>query len=79
MVEVPANSLSFVDDLWHRYVADMGNAGPDRGQGGRYLFLPPGYDGEVPDGYFVARSAIHSNWIMFRALAGTGSLLTTRI
>ena len=79
MVEVPANSLSFVDDLWHRYVADMGNAGPDRGQGGRYLFLPPGYDGEVPDGYFVARSAIHSNWIMIRALAGTGSLLTTRI
>ena len=79
VVEVPANSLSFVDDLWQRYVADMGNAGPDRGQGGRYLFLPPGYDGEVPDGFFVARSATYSNWIVIRALAGIDSLLTTRI
>ena len=79
VVEVPANSLSFVDDLWQRYVADMGNAGPDRGQGGRYLFLPPGYDGEVPDGYFVARSATYSNWIVIRALGGIDSLLTTRI
>ncbi len=79
VVEVPANSLSFVDDLWQQYVADMGNAGPDRGQGGKYLFLPPGYDGEVPDGYFVARSATHSNWVVIRALAGIGSLLTTRI
>ena len=28
VIESPANSLSFVDDLWQRYVADMGNAGP---------------------------------------------------
>ncbi len=41
VIECPSNSLSFVDDLWQRYVADMGNAGPDRGQGGKYLFLPP--------------------------------------
>ena len=31
--------------------------GPDRGTGGKYLILPPGYDGPVPEGgYFVARS-----------------------
>ncbi len=53
VIECPPNSLSFVDDLWQRYVADMGNAGPDRGQGGKYLFLPPGHDVDVPDGYFV--------------------------
>ena len=52
VVEAPPNSLSFVDDLWQRYVADMGNAGPDRGQGGKYLFLPPDHEGDVPDGYF---------------------------
>ncbi len=79
VVEAPPNSLSFVDDLWQRYVADMGNAGPDQGKGGRYLFLPPGYDGEVPDGYFVARSPTYSNWIVIRALDGVDSLLTTRI
>ena len=27
-----------------------GNAGPDRSQGGRYLYLPPDWEGEEPDG-----------------------------
>ena len=79
VVEAPPNSLSFVDDAWQRYVADMGLAGPDKGEGGKYLFLPPGYSGEVPDGYFVARSATYSNWIVIRALGGIESLETTRI
>jgi len=48
VIEAPPDSLCVVDDFWFRYVADMGIAGPDRGQGGKYLFLPPGYDGEVP-------------------------------
>ena len=46
VVEAPANSLSFVDDLCQRYVAVLGNAGPDRGQGGKYPFLPPDHDGD---------------------------------
>ena len=79
VIECPSNSLSFVDDLWQRYVADMGNAGPDRGQGGKYLFLPPGHDGEVPDGYFVFQSPTYSNWVVIRALDGLDALLTTRI
>ena len=79
VIECPPNSLSFVDDLWQRYVADMGNAGPDRGQGGKYLFLPPGHDGEVPDGYFVFPSPTYSNWVVIRALDGLDALLTTRI
>ena len=53
VIEAPPQSLCVVDDFWFRYVADMGIAGPDKGEGGKYLFLPPGYDGEVPDGYFV--------------------------
>ena len=57
----------------------MGIAGPDKGQGGRYLFVPPGYDGDLPDGYFTFRSPTYSNWIVIRALAGLDSLLTTRI
>lgn len=61
VIEAPEGSLSVVDDLWQRYVADMGIAGPDAGKGGRYLFLPPGYDGDVPDGYFVSRSPTPSS------------------
>jgi hypothetical protein len=31
--------------------------GPDRGEGGKYLIVPPGYEGPLPDsGFFVGRS-----------------------
>ena len=70
VIEPPKQSLCVVDDFWFRYVADMGIAGPDKGEGGKYLFLPPGYDGEVPDGYFVYRPPTFTNWVVFRALGG---------
>ena len=61
VVESPPNTLGLVDDFWFRYVTDLGNAGPDKGKGGKYLFLPPGYDGPVPDGYFVFKSRTFGN------------------
>lgn len=79
VIEPPKNSLCVVDDFWFRYVADMGIAGPDRGEGGRYLFLPPGYDGEVPDGYFVYRTPTFTNWVVLRALGGVPAMKETRI
>jgi hypothetical protein len=48
VVESPPSTLGLVDDFWFHYVADLGNAGPDKGKGGKFLFLPPGYKGEVP-------------------------------
>lgn len=54
VVETPPRTLGIVDDLWWRWVTDFGSAGPDRGEGGRYLFVPPGYEGPLPAaGYFV--------------------------
>ncbi|GAA1858446.1 DUF1254 domain-containing protein [Actinomadura bangladeshensis] len=79
VIEVPEGSLSVVDDFWQRYVADMGIAGPDEGRGGKYLFLPPGHDGDVPDGYFVSRSPTFACWATFRVLGGVESLLKTRM
>lgn len=55
VLEVPPGVLGLADDAWMRYIIDMGMAGPDEGKGGKYLFLPPGYQGKVPEGYFVAR------------------------
>ena len=79
VVEAPPNALGFVDDIWQRYVTDIGLAGRDKGQGGKYLILPPGHGGEVPDGYFVAQSPTYSNWLVIRALGGVQDLKTTRI
>lgn len=79
VIEPPKNSLCVVDDFWFRYVADMGLAGPDKGEGGKYLFLPPGYDGEEPEGYFVYRTPTFTNWVVFRALGGVPAMKETRV
>lgn len=55
VVEMPPLSLCFVNDMWFRWVADPGMAGPDRGAGGKYLFVPPGYEGPLPEGGFFAQ------------------------
>ena len=66
VVESAPNTLGIVDDFWFEYVADLGIVGPDRGQGGKYLFLPPGYEGATPEGYFTYRSATFGNWLLWR-------------
>ena len=73
VVEVPAGSgPGTVNDAWFRFVIDMGPPGPDRGEGGKYLILPPGYEGDVPDGYFVAESRSNSNWLILRGFLVDG-------
>ena len=57
----------------------MGIAGPDQGAGGKYLFLPPGHDGDVPDGYFTYRCPTFTNWVVLRALGGVPAMKQTRI
>ena len=57
VIETPPNVLGVIDDHWFQYVTDFGRAGPDKGKGGKFLLLPPGYKGEVPKGYFVTAFA----------------------
>jgi hypothetical protein len=57
VVEVPPKALGTVNDMWFGWIIDIGGPGPDRGQGGKYLILPPDYDGPLPDnGFFVGQS-----------------------
>ena len=72
VVESPPNTLGMINDMFFRYVTDLGNAGPDRGKGGKFLVLPPGYDGEVPDGYFVVQSPTFQNIIFWRGFLVNG-------
>jgi hypothetical protein len=39
-----------VIDAWQLPLVDVGPAGDDAGKGGKYLFLPPGYNKPVPQG-----------------------------
>ena len=72
VVEIPPAVLGLADDAWMRYIVDLGLAGPDKGKGGKYLFLPPGYKGEVPEGYFVAKSPTYKVWLGARGFAVKG-------
>jgi hypothetical protein len=72
VMETPPNVLGVVDDHWFRWVGDFGNAGPDKGLGGKFLFLPPGYKGEVPKGYFVMRPATYGVWAPGRGMLVNG-------
>ena len=74
VIEIPPGcGPGTVDDAWFRFVIDMGAPGPDRGQGGKYLILPPGFDGDV------ARRVLHGatrpsyiNWIALRGFLVDG-------
>jgi hypothetical protein len=57
VVETPPQALGVIDDMWWGWIIDFGLSGPDRGEGGRFLLVPPGYDGLLPDsGYHVGHS-----------------------
>jgi hypothetical protein len=74
VLETPPKVLAFLDDSWFQYVTDIGNTGRDKGQGGKYLVLPPDYKGPVPEGYFVARSRTYNLWLMGRGFKVNGDL-----
>jgi len=73
VVEIPPKVLGLIDDFWYHWVADVGITGADKGEGGKYLILPPGYEGDVPAGYHVVRPSTYGNWLVFRAFVVNGS------
>jgi hypothetical protein len=85
VIEVPKGmGPSTVNDAFFRFVTDMGAPGPDRGQGGKYLILPPNYEGDLdpPVGgyeaevggetYFVSKSPSYINWFIARGFLVNG-------
>ncbi|MCP5519907.1 MAG: DUF1254 domain-containing protein, partial [Verrucomicrobiales bacterium] len=72
VVESAPNTLGILDDFFFGHVTDLGNAGPDRGQGGKFLILPPGYEDEVPDGYHTFASRTFGNWLVWRGFLEDG-------
>lgn len=72
VVDLPTGMLGILDDMAFLYQTDLGVAGPDQGEGGKYLVLPPEYDGDVPDGYFVVRSNTNSVWLFMRGYLDHG-------
>ncbi|MGE5840570.1 MAG: DUF1254 domain-containing protein [Deltaproteobacteria bacterium] len=73
VLEVPPKVLGLIDDMWYKWTVDLGITGPDKGKGGKYLLLPPGYKGKTPSkGYHVVRCATFSVWAAWRTFLVDG-------
>ena len=62
-----------IDDCWQAALEDVGPAGVDKGKGGKYLILPPGYKDEVPDGYIALPSDTYQGYALLRSILKSGS------
>ncbi len=77
VLEIPpadAGSITgSVDDCWQTALEDVGPAGLDKGKGGRYLILPPGYKDSVPGGYIPLRSSNYEGFALLRSILKSNS------
>jgi hypothetical protein len=74
VIDSPEGVYGVIDDFWQRPVVEVGPFGPDNGKGGKFLLLPPNYDGPVPDGYFSARSKTNQTMFIGRAFVKDGDV-----
>lgn len=58
VVEAPAGLLGAANDGFFRFMVNF--------LPGKYLFLPPGYEGDVPEGYTVVQSKTYRVWCLVR-------------
>jgi hypothetical protein len=73
--EAPPGALGAFNDAWFRFVQNVGPAGPDKGKGGKYLVLPPGYKGKIPAGFeedFILRPRTYNVWVFMRFSIANG-------
>lgn len=73
VVEIPPGMYGTANDAAFKFLTDFGATGPDQGEGGKYLFLPSDFDGEVPDGFFAIPSNGHRIWVMMRGFGEVGT------
>jgi hypothetical protein len=67
-----ASITGSVDDAWQAALEDVGPAGVDKGHGGKYLILPPGYKDKAPDGYIALPSNTYAGYALLRSNLKSG-------
>lgn len=67
--EIPAGpTAGGLLDFWQRPFSDLGQTGPDKGKGAKYLILGPGHEGMNPEGYIVVKSPTWNVFLGHRVL-----------
>lgn len=78
VLEIPAarenaSITGSVDDAWQTAIEDVGPAGVDKGKGGKYAILPPGYKDKLPDGFIPMPSPTYTGFAILRSNLQSGS------
>ena len=77
VIEIPPSGDGVINgsimDPWQAALEDVGPAGADKGAGGKYLILPPGYKDKAPDGYIVLPSANYQGYALLRSILKSGA------
>jgi hypothetical protein len=60
-------------DAWQAPLEDVGPAGFDKGKGGKYVILPPGYEGKTPGDYIALPSPNYQGYALLRSILESGS------
>src|SRR5579862_1413971 len=88
VIEAPPGLQGILDDFHQRpihsvgqiegrdWAGDVGLPGPDHGKGGKYLILPPDYQGPIPSGYFTFRSGTYGVFVFWRGFFKDPKALT---
>jgi hypothetical protein len=75
---VPPDVVGFIGDAWQRPQGDVGRPGADKGKGGKYLLIPPGYKGEIPnEGFYAVPCATKNVFWLVRAFVKDGDTMAT--
>jgi len=72
VVEAPPGLLGGFSDMWQQSQLGIGPTGVDKGKGGKFLLLPPDYQGRPPAGYFTAKSPTYGVWLGVRGFLVNG-------
>lgn len=78
VVDIPASVkgvgiFGTLMDAWQRPLEDVGAKGKDGGRGARYLILPPGFQGEIPNGYIPLNQKTYNGFGLLRPIISSGS------
>ncbi|WP_051648068.1 DUF1254 domain-containing protein [Cupriavidus sp. SK-3] len=78
VLEIPpaegnASITGSIDDGWQTALEDVGPAGVDKGKGGKYLILPPGYQGKPPAGFIPLTSSTYAGYALLRSNVASSS------
>src|SRR6516164_4508375 len=60
-------------NFWQAAIEDVGPGGVDKGQGGKYLFMPPDYRDKAPAGYIAMPSDTYQGYALLRSVLKSGS------